>query len=171
MQRFFTLALLSASVAFSSGCTTMAKRAFKEAKGAGSDAEPVPGSGGGAFAQFQGVNIAAPRTDLGGLVNAGFMNILPTELRKHLTQEKDAPFKGSGATLSIEPEVRYFHKGGGPFPTKIAVVLYWLKADGADYGRIQVVTKSEATGTGDDDLAASSAKELASYLAKRKQGK
>lgn len=171
MQRLFTLALLSSMVAFSSGCTTMAKRAFKEAKGAGSDVEPVPGSGGGSFAQFQGVTIDPPRTDLGGLVNSGFMTSLPTQLQKHLTQEADAPFKGSTPALSIEPEVRYFHRGGGPFPTKIAVVLYWLKADGSDYGRVQVVTKSEATGTGDDDMANSNAKELASYLAKRKQGK
>ena len=171
MQRLFTLVLLSASVAFSSGCMTAAKRAFKEAKGAGSDAEPVPGSGGGSFAQFQGVNIGQPRTDLGGLVNSDFMTSLPNELRKHLVEAEDASFKGSAPSLTIEPEVRYFHRGGGPFPTKIAVVLYWLRGDGADYGRIQVVTKSEATGTGDDDMAASNARELATYLADRKKGK
>jgi hypothetical protein len=170
MQRLFTLALLSASVAFSSGCTTMAKRAFKEAKGAGSDCEPVPGTGGGSFAQFQGVTISPPRSELGGLVNTKFMTSLPTELRKSLVEGEKAQFKGSNPTLAIEPEVCYFHKGGGPFPTKIAVVLYWLKADGADYGRVQIVTKSEATGTGDEDMAASNAKELASYLEKRKKG-
>lgn len=166
MRSFVTLALLSSFIAFSSGCTTMAKRTFKEFKGSSSDADPVPGTGGGDFARFGSVTIGPPRTDLGSLVNAKFSSSLTNELRKFLSEDKDAPFKGGGTALSIEPEIRYFHKGGGPFPEKIAVVLYWLKADGADYGRVQVVTKSEASGTGDDDLAQSNAKGLAKYFEK-----
>jgi hypothetical protein len=145
---------------------TAAKRTFSEVKGAGSDACAVPGCGSESFAQFGSITVAPARTDLGTMVNSKFMTSLPTELRKSLAEDKDAPFKGGGPALSIEPEVRYFHKGGGPFPEKIAVVLYWLKADGADYGRVQMVTRSEATGTGDDDLAQSSAKGLAKYFEK-----
>jgi len=166
MRRLLTFAFLSASVALSAGCTTMAKRTFHEFKGSSSDASPVPGTGGGSFARFGGVTVAPPRSDLGGLVNSKFNSCLVTELRKHLADDKDAPFKGGTPALSIEPEISYFHKGGGVFPEKIAVVLYWLKGDGADMGRVQVVTKSEASGTGDDDLAQSNAKELAKYFEK-----
>lgn len=167
MRRFLTLALLSASVAFGSGCTTMAKRTFKEFKGSSSDAEAVPGTGGGNFSRFASVTVAPPRTDNGGLVNSKFTSSLSNQLRKYLSEDKDAPFKGGGSpALQIEPEIVYFNKGGSLFPEKVAVVLYWFKAEGGDYGRVQVATKSEASGTGDDDLAESNAKELAKYFEK-----
>jgi len=94
---------------------------------------------------------------------------LTTQLRKQLTQGKDAPFHGGSPTLTIEPQIQWFHKGGAIMPEKFAVVLYYLKGEGEDLGRVQVITKSEATRTDDDDLAESSAKELAKYF--RKHGK
>lgn len=49
-------------------------------------------------------------------------------------------------------------------PEKFVVTLFYLKADGADVGRVQIVTKSKAAGSGDDDLAESAAKELVDYF-------
>lgn len=142
----------------------MAKRTLKEFSGASSDAEAVPGSGGGNFARFAGIQIAAPRTDLGGLVSQGFHSQLSAALRERLISVEDAPFKGGSPYLSLEPQVMYYHRGGGLFPDKLAVVLFWFKADGTDLGRVQIATRSEASRTGDADLADSMAKELVDYF-------
>lgn len=163
-----SLAALGLMIALmmNTGCSKVVGRAVNEAKGAGSDAEAVPGMGGGSFASYQGVNISPPKTNLGGLVSAEYKTQLTAQLRKYLVTEKDAPFKGSSPMLTIEPEVMWYHRGGigGLMPEKFVVTLFYLKADGADVGRVQIVTKSKASGTGDDDLAESTAKELVSYF-------
>ena len=169
MRKLLAFASLTALLFAGSGCMSIASRAFEEAQGVSSDFEQVPGTGGGSFARFAGVKIAPPRSELGGLVNPTFTSALTTQLRKQLTQGKDAPFHGGSPALTIEPQIQWFHKGGAIMPEKFAVVLYYLKGEGEDLGRVQVITKSEATRTGDDDLAESSAKELAKYF--RKHGK
>jgi hypothetical protein len=153
----------------STGCTTMAKRTLKEFTGASSDAQTVPGSATTSFERFGGAEVSAPQTELGGLVSNSFMSLLATSLRKELTQGKDAPFSGGEPVLSIEPEVNWYHRGGGLFPDKYAVVLFRLRGEGADLGKVQVVTKSEASRTGDEDLAKDMAEELAGYF--KKHGK
>jgi hypothetical protein len=47
-----------------------------------------------------------------------------------------------------------------------AVVLFWLSAEGAPAGRVQVVTKEAASRTGATDVAKSMAKELARFFDK-----
>ncbi|MEK6644684.1 MAG: hypothetical protein AABZ08_12340 [Planctomycetota bacterium] len=148
------------------GCGTMVKRTLAEAKGASSKADPIPGTGGASFARFGTVNIETPRTELGGLVPSEFNSMLVSELRKTLTQGKDPVFKGGSPALTIEPHVMWFNKSGSAFPHKYAVVLFYFKGDGADLGKLQIVTKSEASGTGADDLAEDMAKELAGYFEK-----
>ena len=122
--------------------------------------------GGSSFCSYQGVNIAPPKSNLGGLVSSEYKSQLTAQLRKYLVTEEDAPFKGSSPMLTIEPEIMWYHRGGigGISPEKYVVNLFYLKADGADVGRVQIVTKSKAAGTGDDDLAESTAKELVSYF-------
>lgn len=164
MRRLFALFLGVSCLWLCTGCMTMAKRTLKEAKGASSEAEAVPGTGGGNFSRFTAVNIAPPRSDLGALVSSEFKTRLSEALRQELVQGDDAPFKGGSATLTIEPEINWYQKGGGVFPEKFAVVMFWLKADGAAVGQVQVSTKSEATRTGDGGLAESMAKELRTYF-------
>ncbi len=148
------------------GCGTMVKRTFAEVKGASSKVEPIPGTGGGSFARFGSVTIETPRTELGSLVPSEFGSMLAAELRKALMQGKEPIFAGGTPALTIEPHIMWFNKSNALFPHKYAVVLFYLKGDGADMGRLQIVTKSEATGTGYDDLAEEMDKELGDYFGK-----
>lgn len=150
----------------STGCGTMVKRTFAEVKGASSKAEPVPGTGGASYARFGSVTIEPAKTELGSLVPSEFGSMLAAQLRKALTQGKEPIFAGGAPALTIEPHIMWFNKSNALFPHKYAVVLFYLKGDGAEMGRVQIVTKSEATGTGVDDLAEDMAKELGDYFGK-----
>jgi hypothetical protein len=167
MRALKSIIVIVACSTLSTGCTTFAKRTFKEMKGAGSEYEQVPGTAAGSFTRFASVTIAEPRSDAGSLVSSTFKTQLVSQLRKRLTGESDSPFRASGSpTLNIEPQIQWYHRGGGLFPNKYAVVIFFLNGDGADLGRVQVVTESEASGTGDDDMASSMAKEMVNYFEK-----
>ena len=169
MARMSKYAMLSLVLALSSGCGTMVKRTVGEVKGAGSDATSVPGSGGESYARFQAVEIQTPQSELGGLLPAEFKTMLATDLRKELTQGKEPVFTGGSPAVTIEPHIMWYNKSNAMMPNKYVVVLYYIRGEGAELGRVQVVTKSGATGTGPDDLADSSAKEMAKYF--RKHGR
>lgn len=173
MKRIVFCTLVGAFLMANTGCMTMAKRTLKEAKGASSDSEIVPGTGGANLAKYTGAQIAAPRTEAGGLVSTEFKSELTTALRKFLITEDEAPLKGSSPMVSIEPVVQWYHRGGvgGLMPEKYAVVMYYLKENGSEVGRVQIVTKSEAARTGDESLAESNAEELASFFKKQKEKK
>jgi len=149
-----------------SGCTTIAKRFCYEAKGAGSRAYTVPGAATDRFAEFHSVELLPPVTELGGLVPQSFTKALRFRLAQRLAQDEDAPFHGGEPSLTIEPRIYWYHKGGvgGIFPEKHAVVLFFLRAAGQEIGRVQVATKSQASRTDDDELAESMARELAEYF-------
>ncbi len=165
MRKTLLLSFLSISLCTATGCMTAAKRVLKEGKGASSDTQVVGGAG--SFSRFGGVEISQPTSDLGSLVSSGFKSALVSELRKELISDKDAPFRANGSPrVTIDPQVQWYHKGGSVFPEKFAVVLFLFKADGADQGKVLIVTKSEATHTSDEGLAESMAKELASYFEK-----
>lgn len=168
MRTIHLLCLLSFGLTLNAGCTTIARRTLAEAKGATSDASTVPGMGGHDFTRYSGVQIMPARSSLGGLVSSGFSAQLGAELEKALVRGEKASFKGGSPTLGVEPEIMWYHKGGigAIMPERFAVVLYRLRADGGEVGRVQIVTKSGATRTGDDDLAESSAEELARHLRK-----
>jgi hypothetical protein len=157
------------------GCMgTVAKRAFSEVVGATSEADVVPGTSAAQFARYQGVNIKPLRTDLGGMVDSRFTSALPSALRQALTQagERDkgesAVFPGGSPTLEIEPQITWYHKAGGVGgllgSDSYAVVLFWISADGAPLGKVQIVTKTAAARTGPEDMAKSMAKELAKFF-------
>ncbi|RIK67672.1 MAG: hypothetical protein DCC65_05960 [Planctomycetota bacterium] len=156
-------ALLASSC---TGCATLTRRTLAEVKGADSDASPVPGTGGHDYGRFAGVQIIPPRTKLGGLVSSEFSSQLAAKLEEVLIRASRAPFKGGSPTLTIESEILWYHRGGITtiMPERFSVVLYTLRADGGEYGRVQVVTKSGAARTEDVDLAESNARELANYL-------
>lgn len=168
MRTILALSFLSSLLFLNTGCMTAAKRVLKEGKGASSKAEPVPGTAGGSFARYKSVQIVPPRTNLGGLVSSEFKSHLVTAMREELVNDEDAMFKGGSPTLTIEPEIMWYHRGGigGVMPEKFVVALFWLKEGNSEVGRVQIVTKSEATRTGDDDLAESMAAGLAKFFGK-----
>ena len=171
MGRVFTGAVLCVAMFVTTGCGTVVKRTVGEVKGAGSDATSVPGSGGENYGRFHSVEIQPTVTEGGGLVPAEFRSMLTTALRKELTQGKEPVFSGGSPAITIEPHVMWFNKSNPLMPNKYVVVLYYIRGDGSELGKVQVVTKSEATGTGVEDLAESSAKEMARYFRKHGRGK
>lgn len=169
MRKFLGITVLGLAIAGNTGCAgAMAKRALSEVVGASSKARAVPGMSTAKLGQFKGVKINAPHSDLGGLVSSKFALALPGALREALTTGKDAPFPGGSPALEIDPEITFFsEKGalGDLFGSDAyAVVLFALIADGTVVGKVQVVTKSAASRTGDDDMAKSMAKGLAQFF-------
>lgn len=175
MRRTLALTIIGFMFVGTTGCSTIVKRGAKEMMGASSEAQPIPGTAASGFTRFGGVDIATPKTDLGTLVDARFKSSLTRELRNALTRGEEPVFVGGTPILSIEPEITWYHKsgslGGIMGSDSFAVVLFWLKADGADMGRVQVVTKSEASRTGPEDLAKSMAEGLAKYFKKQRKKK
>jgi hypothetical protein len=171
MRKLLPLTVLFLVLAGNSGCMgTVAKRAFSEVAGASAKALPVPGLATSRFAQFQGVKINPAHSDLGGLVSARFTGALSGALREALVTGKDAAFTGGSPTMEIDPVVTFYSEAGGLSELmgsdSYAVVLYTLSADGAPFGKVQVVTKTAAARTGDEDLAKASAKGLAQFFEK-----
>lgn len=169
MRTFLALTFLGSLLLVTTGCNPY-KRTFQEVRGATSKAEPVPGTAGRDFTRYKSVQIVPPQTNLGGLVSAEFKSQLVTAMHKELVTDEDAMFRGGSPTLTIEPEILWYHRGGisGAFPEKFAVALFWLKEGGSEVGRVQIVTKSAAARTGDDAMAESMAERLAKFL---KRGK
>ena len=173
MHRLLSMMLLCGLLVGGSGCMSIAKRGLKEAKGAGSKARAIPGTITGGLARFRGVQIATPRTDVGGLVDARFRGVLAGHLREALTQGEEPIFPGGSPTMRIEPEITWYHEAGSlgdlMGSDSFAIGLFWLSADGADLGRVQVVTKSGATRTGPEELAESMADGLAEFFEKQRK--
>jgi len=153
-----------------SGCSTVAKRALKEVAGAGSKAVSVPGTSTSQFSRFNSVKITPPRTDLGGLVDRKFSSALAGALRSELVSGKDPVFHGGSPVLDIDPEITWYSESGGLGgllgSDSYAVALFWLSSEGAPVGKVQVVTKSGASRTGEAEMAKSMAGELAKFLKK-----
>jgi hypothetical protein len=170
MRKTLAFTIVGSLLLGASGCTTPLKRGFKEFKGASSKAKVIPGTLTNALSQCRGVRIGRPRSDLGGLVDSRFAGALTRALHEALTKGDEPVFPGGSPTLEIDPEITWFHKsgvlGGIVGSDSYAVVLFWLSADGAPAGRVQVVTKEAASRTGATDVAKSMAKELARFFDK-----
>ncbi len=170
MRKLLALTMLVSVLVVSSGCGTVAKRALKEVKGAGSKAVSVPGTSTSQFSRFSGVKISQPRTDLGGLVDRKFSSALTVALKTSLVSGKDPVFHGGSPALEIEPEITWYNEAGGLGgllgSDSYAVVLFWLSSEGAPVGKVQVVTKSGASRTSEGDMAKSMAGELAKFFKK-----
>ncbi len=168
MYRIMILAMMSAALAAGSGCSTVAKRALKEAQGASTKPYEVPGSVAGNLTSFKGVNVGQPHTKLGGLVSAKFSQALPGALQANLVVEEEAPFKGGTPILTIDPEIMWFFDASGVSELagsySYANVLYTFSENGNVLGQVLLVTKNASSREGDEDLAASNAKELAVWF-------
>lgn len=175
MHRFKLFSfLIAVSLIQTSGCSWMARRTFREAKGASAELTPVDVSGAGNFSNIAGVQASAPRSRLGNLVPGEFISTFPTACRKHLVDGKDAPLAGAGQPLQIGSEVMWYHhrKGIGVVTGEksYAVMLLDLSAGGRNLGRVQIVASSGASRTDAADMADAMAEELADWIRVR-QGK
>jgi hypothetical protein len=169
MVRAFASVLVVGVLALTSGCGMIFNRTVAEVKGSSSDATAVPGSGGESYGRFRSLEVMTPTAEGGGLIPSDFKSFLVSMIKKELTQGKEPIFTGGAPALTVEPHIMWFNKGNALFPHKYAVAIFHLRGDGADMGKVQIVTKSEATGTGADDMAESMAKELGKYF--KKHGK
>lgn len=172
MHRFIMLALVAGSLSFNVGCMTATKRVFKEVIGATSDGVEVPGTVKSTFAQYRGVLVEPVKTRLGGLVSAQFKAALPGEVRKALATKEDALFPGGSPKLTIKPEVMWFHEasaiGSIIGSDSYAVVLFEISGEEGALGLYQIETSSAASRTGDVDMVASMAGELAKWFQQRR---
>lgn len=167
-----TLPIIAACCWFTlTGCGPgmVVKRVFAEAKGASSEATVIPGSVHSRFKAYRGVDVAVPRTQLGGLVTTDFQAALRQQLRQRLANEDDAPFPGGEPHLTIQSQVMWYDgEGGGLLGSDAyAVVLFELFDGEKRLGKVQVVTKSAASRTDDESMAKSMAKELAEWFEDR----
>ncbi|MBN2563634.1 MAG: hypothetical protein JXQ75_22165 [Phycisphaerae bacterium] len=173
MRKILALTILVSTVVGSSGCGTAAKRVLKEVQGASSEARAVPGTHTATLATYQAVKIDNPRSDLGGLVDSRFSGVLLGALRGALTEGEEPVFRGGSPVLEIQPEITFYSEAGGLGSIlgsdSYAVVLFWLSADGAPVGKVQVVTKSGASRTGEADMAKSMADGLAGFMKKHRK--
>lgn len=177
-MRALILTIVGGTLILNVGCGTAIKRTFTEIKGAGAKAQEVPGTSTAALRQYGGVKVNAPHSDVSRLVDPGFASALPGAVREKLTQrdenQKDKPpiFSGGPPILELDPEITFYSRPGSLGEIlgsdSYAVVLFWLKADGTDVGKIQVVAKSGASRTGPDDLARASADGLAKFFKKHR---
>ncbi len=178
-KRFLVLALLLASTLPGTGCSFLLKRTYKEAKGAGAKAADVPGTVQTDFREYKGVQIEAPRSELGDLVVPAFLDSVKPMLVAQLTQpsedgEVPAVFPGGEPVLTVTPQIMWYHERGGAGgilgSDSFAIGLFRLSANGTEVGRVQVVTKSGASRTEPPDMAEAMAKGLRRYIVRVRDG-
>lgn len=180
-MRAMILTVMSGILALNVGCGAILGRTFTEVKGAGAHAQELPGISPGTLRQYRDVRVGTPRSDVTPLVDPLYTRTLPGAVRTRLMQrnedEKDKPpiFSGGTPVLELDPEITFYSRpgsvGGILGNDSYAVVLFWLRADGADIGQVQVVTKSGASRTGADDLARATAKGLAKFFDEQRNPK
>jgi len=157
-------------LAVTNGCSTIAKKAYKEARGARSKLQVVPGTVRGDVGRFKGVRVAPTRTDIGALASAEFVETLPGALRSSLAEGEGAPLPGGSPVIEVVPQVQWYHHAGGLKgiigSDSYAVVLFLLCSEGDDVGKVQIVTKNAASRIGDREMADSMAKELAAWFSR-----
>ncbi len=168
------LTVVLTALTLSTGCMTAAKRVLKEAKGASSKSQTFPDSSRNTYQSYKGVTVAQPTSDVSPFVSREFTAALRRELIEQLTKAEEPVFRSGEPSIQIEPKVLWFHATSGMGDLlgsdSYSVVLYTISADGKPLDRVQIVTKSAAARTGDDDLAKSNVEELVGWFEARKEG-
>jgi len=158
----------------SPGCTTIAKRALNEFRGARSNVIEVPGTISRRIDDFHAVDIRDVRSDLGTLVPTAFADALPRALQSSLINAETAPFAGEGPSLTVAPSIRWYHQPGGVGgllgSDAYAVVMFHLSNGDDELGKVQVVTRNASSRIGEREMAESMAQELAEWFNDRRPG-
>ncbi|MBK8270568.1 MAG: hypothetical protein IPK83_20620 [Planctomycetes bacterium] len=176
MRRTLILFSLSCLAIGNFGCMTAAKRMLKEAQGATSKSNTVPNGSRESYKGFEAVTASPSTSEVQPLVSTDFMKSLRIELINQLTVGDEPLFKKTGEpVVNIDSRVMWYHKPGAMGDIlgnySYTVVLYTMSSDGRTLDQVQIVTKSAASRTDDDDMAKSSVKELIAWFEARGKGR
>jgi len=164
------LGLLAALVlSTSSGCTTVAKQALHELRGAKADVSLVQEIGEHALADYQSVEFEAARSDVG--------QVCPPKVLRAWDQaagEQQAElakyFPGGSPTLRIESEI-WFFKEKGLLGNAECLARVRMRDDGTLKADLVVQALSKAFRAGDESaLTDAAVKAIGKFLKKQKKG-
>jgi hypothetical protein len=155
-------------LALNTGCFTVARRAYKEAKGASSDVEVLSGTNEEALQNYQAVEIQPIQTDLDDVVDKEFTRVLMRVLRRELMTGPEPVFPGGGPALTLTPQVNFYSRPGTMGSVvgsdKYAVAIFFLNDGDRSIGKVWVVTRSAASRTEPADMATNMAQALADFF-------
>ena len=149
------------------GCSTIAKKAIRESKGADSDLTVISESSRVSFTRFDSVEVLPIQSELRHLVPVSFRSALPLAIRSSLTGKDGALRGGKGLTLTVQPIATFFLIKGtfkelvGSY--SYAACVFVLLEDGRELSRVQIIARSGANRTDLADLAREMGRSLNAY--------
>jgi len=161
------IAIGLATMLLGCGCTTLAKRGFREFKGAESQLIPITDLAAYELLQYSKVELGRIESDIGPVVPPTFIGALTAAFREKLPSLQG--LRPDGPTLRLDGRITFFQAGGtvGALlgKEKMCIVrVRFVSATGTPKGECLVVARSEAVRTGQEDLAREIAKRLTKYL-------
>jgi hypothetical protein len=162
------LVVLAVLLMANTGCTTILKRGYKEAKGAGGKVREIKAPTQAELRTYKSIRVGTIGNDIGQVCNPGMLTGLQTYIPAELAKMKDL-FPGGQPTLTVDVAVQYAQKGGG-IKAAIGSDQYLISrvkllgTDDSTVGVLILIGHSEAMRTSDEDLAKAAAVELAKYL-------
>ena len=151
------------------GCSTIAKKAIRESKGADSDLTVISESGHVSFSRFGSVEVLPIQSELRHLVPVSFRSTLPSAIKSAMTGRDGALRNGKGRTLTVQPIATFFLIKGrfkelvGSY--SYAACVFVLSEDGRELSRVQIISRSGANHTDLGDLAREMGRSLNEYAA------
>jgi hypothetical protein len=162
------LVVLAVLLMANTGCTTVLKRGYKEAKGAGGKVREIKAPTQADLRTYKSIRAGTVTNEIGKVCNPGMLSGLKTYLPAELAKMKDL-FPGGDPALTIDVAIHYAQKGGG-VKAAIGSDQYLISRakirgqDGSTVGDLILIGHSEAMRTSDEDLAKAATEELAKYL-------
>ena len=157
------------------GCTTVAKRTFKEAMGAEGKVLEVRGVSTATLRTYKAVKVGNVTNEIAPLCSQGQYLALRAALPEAFAELKEQ-FPGGQPEVSVDVAIQYVQRGGtlssivGPDQYLIGRV-YLRGNEPEPVSELIVVAHSEAMRTGDKELAEAAAEGIAEYLEKKHKGK
>ncbi|UCG32204.1 MAG: hypothetical protein JSU68_11115 [Phycisphaerales bacterium] len=162
------LVVLAVLLMANTGCTTVLKRGYKEAKGASGKVREIKAPTQADLRTYRSVRAGTVTNEIGIVCNPGMLSGLKTYLPAEFAEMKDL-FPGGDPALTVDVAIQYAQKGGG-VKAAIGSDQYLISRvkihgrDGSTVGDLILIGHSEAMRTSDEDLAKAAAHELATYL-------
>lgn len=155
------------------GCSTIAKRAIKEARGTTSKLLVVPGSIHSDLSRYRSIEISPVKNELGNLVSPRFINALPGAIRKATTSGERPLFTSGKPVLLVEPQVQWYYEApalkAAIGSTSFIVALLKLRDGDQEIGRVQIVAKDSSAREDEVDMAISMGKKFAEWVADQRK--
>ena len=165
-----TLPLVAVLIVAGGGCspTSIAKRGFKELKGASAKVQEIRAPRAADLQMYKSVRLGQVTNEIHRLCPPGMFTGLKTYLPAALTEIKDV-YPGGEPVLTLDLHIHYAQKGGG---LKAAIGsdqylisrVYLRGPDTNPVGELILIAHSEAMRTSEGDMAKAAATKLARYL-------